>query len=116
MGYDNWDDDTEFEWTPDMLDADDEEPNPPPAKLRTLTDMERDGEAARAAIKALLEADPDTPTSVLQEEMRKHVLPMGCYRATDEEVAALRRADIAHTLRGEKDKKPEEEEEEGNFS
>ena len=107
---DEWEEE-DFENLADLvLEEELEEEFVTPSKVYTLTDMEKHGEAGAAAVEALLEADPDVPTSVLLEELRKHVKPLSYYRPTEEELLAIRRADIMHTLRGEKDGVEDEEE------
>jgi hypothetical protein len=80
-------------------------------KQRTLRQMEEDCEAAGAEIDRLLGEDPNTPTEVLLGALRQRVKPLAEYRPTQEEINALRVADIMHSLRGGKRKKKEENDE-----
>ena len=107
---DDWDEEDYENLAELEFDEVEEESSASTSKVYTLMDMERHGEAAAAAIDEMLRSDPDTPTHVLMEEMRKHVLPLCSYRPTDEEINAIRRADIMHTLRGDKESDDPEEE------
>ena len=106
MRSDDWDDPDDWVHHDDAEDLpwldEEEEETVPPSKVYTLADMEKHGEAGARAVDELLAINPDTPTKELLAAMRQHVLPLSQYRATEEEMLALRRADILHTLRGDK--------------
>lgn len=99
---DDWGEDYEPEDA--LFDDEQEEGRASTAPPPSLRQMERDGLAATEEVERLLAEDPDTPTHVLLAAVKKHVRPMSEYRPTDEEMLALRTADIFHTLRGEKER------------
>lgn len=110
---DGWLEEEEEAVSSELLDKENED-TPPLRTYRTLAQMERDGEAAAKIIDDMLAADPNTPSEVILEEVRKHVRPISDYRPTDAEFAALRRADIIHTLRGGKKKLHGDDEDEND--
>ena len=105
---DEWTED-DYENLADIEDETEEEPSPAAAPMPTLAQMERDGERFAAEVERILQENPDTPTADLLALKEKMVLPMTAYRPTYEEMMALRRADIMHTLRGGKDERYQEE-------
>lgn len=107
-GTDDWDDEDYDIFENADIDEDSQDEDVSPSHYLTLSDMERDGEAAAAAVEDMLRLNPDMPTKEILAEMRKHVKPLSHYRPTDEEMMALRRADIMHTLRGGKDSDEDE--------